>query len=102
MKSKNANEVYTQDEVDLIVSHPPNWANAKRFAKVLGRSTAAIVTIYEMAYSGKWLKEMMARSTKNSLPHKIARAKIKFGIFVGHRPPGGPSEAAVWKEEKTT
>jgi len=42
--------------------------------------------IYHMAYSGKMLKESLAEmeESQDNIVTKIAKAKAKFGIYIGH------------------
>ena len=81
-------EPYTKEEIQLLLSMLPTHDNVRIIAKTLGRSRGAIYTLYRLAYSVDWLKE----NIQNTAPHqdnvvtKIASAKKKLGIFVGHRP----------------
>lgn len=77
---------YKQEEVNLILTLVPTHDNVKNLAKSLGRSTDAIYTVYHLAYSGKWLKDTLSGmgASQNNVVTKIARAKKKLGIFVGH------------------
>ena len=79
---------YSQQEVDLILSLVPTYANVKNLAKSLGRSEDAIYVVYHYAYSGKWLKRDLAEMEKHqdNIITKIAKAKKKHGIFIGHEP----------------
>jgi hypothetical protein len=81
-------EPYKQREVDLILSITPTHTNVRRLATALGRSEDAIMTIYSIAYSGKWLKGMLSGmdTTQNNVVTKVASAKKKLGIFIGHEP----------------
>ena len=82
----NAFNPYKQEEVNLILTLAPTHANVKNLAKSLGRSTDAMYTVYHLAYSGKWLKGTLndMEDTQDNIATKIARAKKKHGIFIGH------------------
>ena len=82
----NAFNPYKQEEVNLILTLAPTHANVKNLAKSLGRTTDAIYTIYHMAYSGRWLKDTLNDMTdsQDNVVTKIARAKKKLGVFIGH------------------
>ncbi len=82
----NAFNPYKQEEVNLILSLPPTHINVKNLAKSLGRSADAIYTIYNLAYSGKWLKDTLDKmgASQDNVATKIARAKKRQGIFIGH------------------
>jgi hypothetical protein len=77
---------YKQEEVNLILTLIPTHGNVKNLAKSLERSTDAIYTIYHLAYSGRWLKDTLnaTANSQDNVATKIARAKKKLGIFVGH------------------
>jgi hypothetical protein len=79
---------YEQEEVNLILTLPPTHTNVKNLAKSLGRTTNAIYTIYHLAYSGTWLKDTLSGmgAAQNNVVTKIARAKKRHGIFIGHAP----------------
>ena len=81
-------EQYKQREVNLILSLTPTYANVGNLAVALGRSEDAITVVYTMAYSGKWLKSMLGQmgESQDNVVTKIARAKKKLGIFIGHEP----------------
>jgi len=78
---------YKQEEVNLILTLVPTHGNVKNLAKSLGRSTDAIYTIYHLAYSGRWLKDTLngMGDSQENIATKIARAKKKLGIFIGHK-----------------
>jgi hypothetical protein len=84
----NAFNPYKQEEVNLILTLAPTHANVKNLAKSLGRTTDAIYTVYHLAYSGRWLKDTLSGmgDAQNNVVTKIARAKKKHGIFIGHAP----------------
>jgi len=77
---------YKQEEINLILTLAPTHANVKNLAKSLGRSTDAIYTVYHLAYSGRWLKDTLSGmgDAQNNVATKIARAKKRHGIFIGH------------------
>jgi hypothetical protein len=77
---------YKQEEINLILGLPPTHANVKNLAKSLGRTTDAIYTVYRLAYSPRWLKELLndMKDSQDNVVTKIARAKKKLGIFIGH------------------
>lgn len=79
---------YKQREIDLILSLTPTYANVRNLSVSLGRSPEAITTVYSMAYSGKWLKGMLGQmeESQDNVVTKIAHAKKKLGIFIGHEP----------------
>ena len=81
-------ERYSQQEVDLILSLVPTHANVKNLAKSLGRTQDAIYVLYNYAYSGRWLKRDLAAMDEhqNNGLTKIAKAKKKYGVFIGHEP----------------
>ncbi len=81
-------ERYSQQEVDLILSLVPTHTNVKNLAKSLGRTQDAIYVVYNYAYSGRWLKRDLADMDEhqNNVLTKIAKAKKKSGIFIGHEP----------------
>ena len=81
-------ERYSQQEVDLILSLVPTHTNVKNLAKSLGRTQDAIYVVYNYAYSGRWLKRDLAEMDEhqNNVLTKIAKAKKKSGIFIGHEP----------------
>lgn len=81
-------ERYSQQEVNLILSLVPTYTNVKNLAKSLGRSEDAIYVVYHYAYSGKWLKRDLAEMEEhqNNIITKIATAKKRHGIFIGHEP----------------
>ncbi len=81
-------EPYKQKEIELILSLVPNKTNTANLANSLGRSFNAIATIYHLAYSGKWLKNALAeiKDTQDNVTTKVAKAKTKLGIFIGHEP----------------
>ncbi|GEM_PF-3567552 len=85
---ESAFKPYTQYEVNLILSLVPNKANTLLLSKSLHRSSEAISMVYHIAYSGKWLKNALAdmNDTQNNINTKIAAAKKKYGIYVGHEP----------------
>ena len=82
----NAFSPYKQEEVNLILSSAPTHTNVKNLAKSLGRTTDAIYTIYNLAYSGRWLRDTLKDmdDSQNNVVTKIARAKKRQGIFIGH------------------
>ena len=82
----NAFAPYKQQEINLILSLVPTHGNVRNLAKSLGRSNDAIYVIYHRAYSGRWLKDVLNRTedTQDNVVTKVARAKKKLGIFVGH------------------
>jgi hypothetical protein len=84
----NAFVPYKQREIDLILSLTPTYSNVRNLSVSLGRSQDAIITVFSMAYSGKWLKGMLGATNENTdnVVTKIARTKKKLGIFVGHEP----------------
>lgn len=84
----NAFAPYKQQEVNLILTVVPTHGNVKNLAKSLGRSTDAIYTVYHLAYSGRWLKDTLSgmEDSQDNIVTKIARAKKKLGIFIGHQP----------------
>jgi hypothetical protein len=81
-------EPYSKEEIQLVLSMVPTHTNVKNLAKSLGRTQGAIYTVYNLAYSGKWLKQFL----KDLGPHqdnvatKVASTKKKLGIFIGHEP----------------
>ena len=77
---------YKQEEINLILTLPPTHGNVKNLAKSLGRSIDAIYTVFHLAYSGRWLKDTLSGmgDDQNNVATKIARAKKKHGIFIGH------------------
>jgi hypothetical protein len=79
---------YSQQEVDLILSLVPTYANVRNLAKSLGRSEDAIYVVYHYAYSGKWLKRDLGEMEKHqdNIVTKIGKSKKKIGIFIGHEP----------------
>lgn len=79
---------YTKQEVELILSLAPTHSNVKNLAKSPGRTENAIYLIYYLAYSGKWLKGSLKSlgPDQNNIATKVAAAKRKFGIFIGHEP----------------
>lgn len=81
-------EPYRQKEIDLILSLVPNKTNTANLANSLGRSFDAIAMIYHLAYSGKFLKIALAdiKDTQDNVVTKVAKAKKKLGIFIGHEP----------------
>ena len=83
----NAFNPYKQEEVNLILTLSPTHANVKNLAKSLRRSTDAIYTVYHLAYSGRWLKDTLngMGDSQDNVATKIARAKKKLGIFIGHK-----------------
>ena len=83
----NAFNPYKQEEVNLILTLAPTHANVKNLAKSLGRTTDAIYTVYRLAYSGRWLKNILTgmEDSQDNVATKIVRAKKKLGIFVGHK-----------------
>ncbi len=85
---ENAFKPYTQYEIDLILSMIPNKKNTQLLAKSLRRNFPAIATIYHMAYSGRWLKESLGqmKEGQDNVVTKIALAKKKYDIYVGHEP----------------
>jgi hypothetical protein len=66
----------------------PTYTNVRNLAKSLGRSEDAIYVVYHYAYSGKWLKRDLGELEEHqeNILTKIARAKKKLGIFIGHEP----------------
>lgn len=84
----NANEEYSEPEIELILSQLPTHANAVKLAVVLKRSVKAIMLIYSIAYSGKMLKQSLVGNgpDNNNVIVRIARVKRKLGIFIGHKP----------------
>jgi hypothetical protein len=87
-RPKRRMETYAQAEVDLILSLPPTQRNLLNLAVSLERSKNAIAVVYQLAYSGNWLKKTLKGTTdRNDNVHtKIANAKRRLGIFIGHRP----------------
>jgi hypothetical protein len=86
---RRAFERYSQKEVNLILSLVPTHTNVKNLAEALGRSEDAIYMVYSYAYSGKWLKRDLAiakEEGRDNILTKIAKAKTKLGIFIGHEP----------------
>ncbi len=81
-------ERYSQQEVNLILSLVPTHTNVKNLAKSLGRTEDAIYMVYNYAYSGRWLKRDLAEMDEhqNNVLAKLAKAKKKYGIFIGHEP----------------
>ena len=81
-------ERYTKEEIELILSLTPTYGNVKNLAKSLGRTEDAIETIYHFAYSGKWLKQSLKalEPQQSNVVTKVAAAKKKLGIFIGHEP----------------
>ena len=81
-------ERYSQQEVNLILSLVPTYANVKNLAKSLSRSEDAIYMVYNYAYSSKWLKRDLSEMDEhqNNVLTKIANAKKKYGIFIGYEP----------------
>ena len=81
-------ERYSQQEVNLILSLVPTHTNVKNLAKSLGRTEDAIYMVYNYAYSGRWLKRDLADMDEhqNNVLTKIAKAKRRSGIFIGHEP----------------
>lgn len=81
---------WSDEETELVLLQVPTWENAARLARLLGRTEAAILTIYAMTYSGNWLKKALAGNEghpgRNNVHLRIAAAKKKLGITVGHRP----------------
>ncbi len=93
MKTKDeitprAFERYSTEEVELILSLIPTRRNVKNLATALGRSEDAIETVFEIAYSGKWLKKELEEAGPNQddVMTKVGGVKKNLGIFVGHRP----------------
>lgn len=66
----------------------PTHANVRNLAESLGRSDDAIYTIFELAYSGNWLKNTLRgmKENQDNVATKIARTKKKLGIFIGYNP----------------
>lgn len=86
-KPVNKNKPYSQKDIDLILSLVPNKTNLSNLAAALGRGTGAIGMIYEIAYSGKLLKQNLDDNDPgDDVFDKIARAKKKLGIFIGFEP----------------
>ena len=81
-------EPYLQKEIDLILSLVPNYTNTNNLAKSLRRSFDAIEMIYAWAYSGRMLKNALAnmKDTQDNVVTKVAKAKKKLGIYIGHEP----------------
>lgn len=81
-------EPYKQKEIDLILSLVPNKTNTSNLAKSLGRSFDAIAMVYHWAYSGNMLKNALLnmKETQDNVVTKVAKAKKKFGIYIGHEP----------------
>ena len=79
---------YSKEEIEMILSLVPTRVNVKNIARSLGRSEDAIYTIYELAYSGRWLKSQLAGfgSHQDNVMTKIGAAKKKLGISIGHIP----------------
>jgi hypothetical protein len=79
---------YKQEEINLILTLAPTHGNVKNLAKSLGRTADAIYTIYHLAYSGRWLKDLLndMKDSQDNVVTKVARAKKRLGIFVGHAP----------------
>jgi len=77
---------YKQEEINLILTLAPTHGNVKNLAKSLGRTTDAIYTVYRLAYSPRWLKDLLnnMKDSQDNVVTKIARAKKRLGIFVGH------------------
>lgn len=80
-------EPYKQKEIDLILSMVPTHNNVRNLAESLGRSEDAIYTVFELAYSGNWLKNELGRMKEHqdNVVTKTARTKKKSGIFIGHK-----------------
>ena len=87
---KRANEPYSESEVELILSSLPTYQNARVLGESLQRSAAAIMTVFKLAYSGKWLKQTLEAKADAVDPQnvhtRIGRVKKKLGIVVGHLP----------------
>jgi hypothetical protein len=87
---KRANEPYSDSEVELILSKVPTRRNVVLLARSLERTRAAITTIFQMAYSGKWLKQTIEDNAgcpgRNNVHLRIAEAKARMEIVVGHQP----------------
>jgi hypothetical protein len=81
-------EPYSQKEIDLILSLIPNKTNTTNLSKSLGRSFNAIGMIYEIAYSGRLLKNTLENmdDTQDNVYTKIANAKKRLGIYIGYEP----------------
>lgn len=78
---------YSQKDIDLILSLVPNKTNLVNLAAALGRGIGAIGMIYQIAYSGKLLKQNIQDDDPgNDVFDKIAKAKKRLGIFIGHEP----------------
>jgi hypothetical protein len=79
---------YKKQEIELVLSIVPTHRNVKNLAKSLGRTENAIYVIYNLAYSGKWLKEWLSDlgPHQDNVGSKVAASKKKLGIFVGHQP----------------
>lgn len=77
---RHAFDPYTQDQVQVILSHVPTRKNLRLLARVFGRSPDAIGMIFEMAYSTKLLK----RAHLAGIGAKIVRAKSGLGMFLGY------------------
>ncbi|MEX1254217.1 MAG: hypothetical protein WEE64_07740 [Dehalococcoidia bacterium] len=79
---------YTRGEIELVLSLVPTRANVANLAQSLGRTEDAIWTLYELAYSGRWLKKQLARfgPHQDNVTTKIGQAKKKLGIGIGHIP----------------
>ena len=79
---------YSTEEVELILSLVPTRRNVRNLAVALGRSENAIEIVFEVAYSGKWLKKELeeAGPDQDDVMTKVGRVKKSLGIFVGHRP----------------
>ena len=87
--SSRANALYSDEEVELILTQLPTWENIVRLSRVLGRTKAAIAVVFEMAYSSKWLKAQIEKNegcAGGNVHMRIAAAKKKLGIIIGHRP----------------
>ena len=84
----NSRLPYAQEEIDLILSVVPTAENARRLSAVLRRKPSAVQAIMQMAYSGKWLKQQLERSSgvTDSVAIQVGHAKKRMGIVVGHVP----------------
>lgn len=79
-------EPYKQREIDLILSTVPTHTNVKNLAESLGRTQDAIYTVYNLAYSSKWLGKLLKgiKEDQDNVVTKVARAKKQIGLFIGH------------------
>lgn len=79
----NAGKPWSQDEIDLIAGMVPNWSNANKLAKVLGRTPHAIQYMWSKLYwSVKTLKEYAENDTKSEQYTKLLKARRKADICI--------------------